>query len=134
MKAWHHPECVNLLESLQPEQELAEILTAWMDANPTPIVTLPVTKLYKELSISSDGIFHQVSKNTKHLGCQIGRLMQKAPWKDVISKEKHRMGETRCEVVHYRFDSQVLAKPEEELLIDDLPENSGGMVGTNFRF
>ena len=134
VKAWHHPEYVNLLESLQPEQELAEILTAWMDANSAPVVTLPVTELYDKLSVNGGYVFNQISKSPRHLGRQLSRLIAKEPWKHVIRREKRRIGETRTESVHYRFDSRALAKPDEQLSINDLPKNSGGMVSIDSRF
>ena len=102
--AWHHPECVELLESYNPELEIAEILEKWLSTKPSGIFTINATGLYEDLDRHLLGNLRRCSKNSLVLGHQLGRLMSCSPWDKVIQKEIRREGPNRSPKVYYRFD------------------------------
>ena len=102
--AWHHPECVELLESYNPELEIAEILEKWLSTKPSGIFTINATGLYEDLDRHLLGNLRRCSKNSLVLGHQLGRLMSCSPWDKVIQKEIRREGPNRSPRVYYRFD------------------------------
>ena len=59
------------------------------------------------------------SKVTEHIPTALARLMERAPWSEVITKTTERNGPTRCEHVYYRFNPAALREVET---VDDINE------------
>ena len=66
------------------------------------------------------------SKVTEHIPTALARLMERAPWSEVITKTTEREGPTRCEHVYYCFNPAGLREVET---VDDINEffESGGV-------
>ena len=47
---------------------------------------------------------------TEHIPTALARLMERAPWSEVITKTTERDGPTRCEHVYYRFNPAASVK------------------------
>ena len=126
VNAWHHPDCIELLQSYNPEQELEEILEKWLADKTIGSVQRRPRELYVELETLTGGSLFQCSRGTVHLGHQLARLMERSPWDKVISKVKKREGPTRCEHVYYYFNPAGLRDVET---IDDINDFivSGGV-------
>ena len=56
---------------------------------------------------------------------QLARLMERAPWSEVITKTTERDGPTRCEHVYYRFNPAALHEVETVDDINDFFESGG---------
>jgi energy-coupling factor transporter ATP-binding protein EcfA2 len=119
--AWHHPDCVGLLENCRPEMELEEILEKCLMDSEKDNWNISVTNLYTELNDHLDGGLRRCSKNAQHLGYQLGRLMSSSPWDKVIQKEIHREGPNRCEKVYYCFNIALLKGGASDKEITEFP-------------
>lgn len=102
--AWHHPKCLELLQSYNPEMELEEILDKWLTEKTHGIFRKRPRELYGELETLTGGSLGRCSTSTNHLGHQLARLMERKPWKGIITKTTEREGPSRSERVYYSFD------------------------------
>lgn len=102
--AWHHPKCLELLQSYNPEMELEEILDKWLTEKTHGIFRKRPRELYGELETLTGGSLGRCSTSTNHLGHQLARLMEREPWKGIITKTTEREGPSRSERVYYSFD------------------------------
>ncbi len=126
VSAWHHPGCIELLQSYNPEQELEEILEKWLEDKSIGSVRKRPRELYLELDNLAGYSFSRCSRGIGHLGHQLARLMERAPWSEVITKTTERDGPTRCKHVYYCFNPAGLREVET---VDDVNEflESGGV-------
>ena len=60
-----------------------------------------------------------------HISIVPARLMERAPWSEVITKTTERDGPTRCEHVYYCFNSAGLRDVETVDDISDFLESGG---------
>ena len=123
VNAWHHPECIELLQSYNPEQELEEILEKWLENKTMGTVKKRPRELYVELENLTGGSLVRCSRGTNHLGHQLARLMEREPWNKVITKTTEREGETRSERVYYSFDTSALQGVETTSNIEGWSES-----------
>ena len=65
------------------------------------------------------------SKVTEHIPTALARLMERAPWSEVITKTTERNGPTRYEHVYYCFNPAVLREVETVDDINDFLESGG---------
>ena len=114
VRAWHHPKCVELLQSYNPEQEIEEIFEQYIKERIHTTTRKRPRELYEELDIVTGGKLHRCSKSTKHLGHQIARLCERKPWSSVITKITEREGPNRSERVYYRISPKALTHPEKD--------------------
>ena len=105
VKAWHHPDCIGLLESYNPEQELEEILEKWLEDKSMGTIKKRIRQLYVELDTLTGGSLVRCSKSTNHLGHQLARLREREPWNKIISKTTEREGFNRNKAIYYEFDA-----------------------------
>ena len=72
VSAWHHPGCIELLQSYNPEQELEEILEKWLEDKTIGSVRKRPRELYLELDNLAGYSFARCSRSIGHLGHQLG--------------------------------------------------------------
>ena len=105
VNAWHHPECIELLQSYNPEQELEEILEKWLEDKTAGTIKKRPGELYQELQNLKGEALRRCSSGTQHLGHQLARLMVRCPWNKVITKTTEREGANRSDRVYYSFNA-----------------------------
>ncbi len=99
VKEFHHPEILELLESHNPDGELAEILESWIDCwNPDEMEkTVGAADLYSVLK-SRNETFVKISHTPLHLGHQLRRLADVRGWNGRILVKPVHKGKSRSSV------------------------------------
>ena len=69
-----------------------------------------------------------LSNVTEHIPTALARLMERAPWSEVITKTTEREGPTRSERVYYCFNPAALREVETVDDINDFIESGGAEV------
>lgn len=108
IKEFHHPEIIELLESLNQDGELGEIIESWLNArNPDEFErSIGAAALYEALRSHSE-TFVKVSKSPQHLGHQLRRLAKARGWRGRIIKIPVHKGETRSKVNEWIIKKEI---------------------------
>ena len=114
VKAWHHPDIVDLLGQTDPLNAIADVIEQWISQweEQSPVWEGSSVTLYSVLDKSQGYTLKNrgISSGANHLGHQLSKLRQQADWGKIINKVKRREGGRK---VNRKKEVWVITKPTE---------------------
>lgn len=116
VREFHHPALVRLLVGANPDNDLGDIISDWLDKHDQPTWSGGATQLYDILHLqgATGAAFQRVCPSPTRLGQALGRLSRADGWRGRVTSLPIRKGPNRQEQLVWtlRRPSEAEAQPE----------------------